>query len=203
MNMVESTRSRSRRTTGSIAAFQTAEKFLPAQGWRKIQPGALTFVYETMRTANLMLIFVTLMLWGCSIAQHSPGTAKLEPVRYRNEVNETNAGGKNLVMTFEELRRDEKTSTVKVTFRSGASVPSIMFIVRGFYDIANARHALYFANLKEWKAEDGGWMYLAGFSNDKTVDPYQYFGLPVSLPKLDAHNFMAVKDCDLLFKAQP
>jgi hypothetical protein len=142
------------------------------------------------------------MLCGCSRAQHSPGTAKLEPVLYRNEVNETNAEGKNLTMTFEELRRDEKTSTVKVTFKSGASVPSIMFIVRGFYDIANARHALYFANLKEWKAEDGGSMYLVGFSSDKTVDPYQYFGLPASLPKSKSQKFMSVQDFDKIFKDQ-
>src|SRR5688572_21682577 len=59
-----------------------------------------------------------------------------EPLR--REINEKNPGGKDLVMTFQELRRDEKTSTAKVTFVSGASVPSIMFIVRGFYDIARA-----------------------------------------------------------------
>ena len=46
-------------------------------------------------------------------------------------------------MSFEEVRRDEKTSLAKVTFVSGASVPSIMFIVRGFYDIAKARGATY------------------------------------------------------------
>ena len=153
-----------------------------------------------MRTTNLTLILIALMLCGCSRAQHSPGTAKLEPVLYRNEVNETNAEGKNLTMTFEELRRDEKTSTVKVTFKSGASVPSVVFIVRGCYDIANARHALYFANLKEWKAEDGGWMYLVGFSSDKTVDLWQYFNLPEPLPKSDTHEFMSVKDYDLIFE---
>src|ERR1035437_1745455 len=104
-----------------------------------------------MRTANLTFLLIAAILCGCSPAQPHPGAEKL----YRQEINETNAEGKNLTMTFEELSRDEKTSTVKVTFKSGASVPSIMFIVRGCYDIANARHALYFANLKEWKADDG------------------------------------------------
>jgi hypothetical protein len=155
-----------------------------------------------MRTANLTLLLIALILCGCSREKHSPGTAKFGSILYRNEVNETNAEGKNLMMTFEELRRDEKTSTVKVTFKSGASVPSIMFIARGCYDIANERHALYFANLKEWKAEDGGWMYLAGFSNDKTVDLWQYFNLAEPLPKSDTHNFMAVKDFDAIFKDQ-
>jgi hypothetical protein len=151
-----------------------------------------------MRTANLTFLLIAAILCGCSPAQPHPGAEKL----YRQEINETNAEGKNLTMTFEELSRDEKTSTVKVTFKSGASVPSIMFIVRGCYDIANARHALYFANLKEWKADDGGWMYLVGFSSDKTVDPYQYFGLPASLPKTAVHDFMAVKDYDKVFKDQ-
>ena len=155
-----------------------------------------------MRAANLMFILVALMVLGCSPAQHSSGTAKPEPVLYRNEIDETNAEGKNLTVAFEELRRDEKTSTVKVTFKSGASVPSIMSIVRGCYDLANARHAPYFANLKEWKAEDGGWMYLVGFSNDNTVDLWQYFNLPEPLPKSDVHDFMAVKDYDLIFRGQ-
>jgi len=121
---------------------------------------------------------------------------------HRREVNQKNPGGKDLVMTFEELRRDEKTSTAKVKHVSGASVPSIMFTVRGFYDIARARGATYFIKLKEWEDKDGGWMYLVGFSRDKNVDLQKYFGLTEPLPKNDEHEFMAVKDYDLIFKGQ-
>jgi len=49
---------------------------------------------------------------------------------YHREINEKNPGGKDLKMTVQEIRRDERTSIVKVTFESGASVPSIMVVVR-------------------------------------------------------------------------
>ena len=45
------------------------------------------------------------------------------------------------------------------------------------YDIAKARNAKYFVNLKEWNAPEGGRMYLVGFSNDKDVSIRDYFGL--------------------------
>ena len=80
-----------------------------------------------MRTLLLTTLFFSLTF--------QPATRAADAL-YHREVNQKNPGGKDLVMTFQELRRDDKTSTVKVTFVSGASVPSIMFIVRGFYDIA-------------------------------------------------------------------
>jgi hypothetical protein len=106
-----------------------------------------------------------------------------------------------MMMTFEELTRDEKTSTVKVTRSSGTSVPSAMFVLRGCYDIALARNAPYFINLKEWEAEDGSWMYLVGFSNDSSVDVARHFKLSEPLAK--TNRFLAVKDYDLIFKNQP
>jgi hypothetical protein len=121
---------------------------------------------------------------------------------YRREVNQKNPDGKDLVMTVEEVRRDEKTSTLKVTFTSGSSVPSIMLIVRGSYDIAQARSSRYFIKLKEWQADDGAWMYLVGFSNDKQVD-HKFFGLSEPLPKSDEHQFMAVEQFDPIFKGKP
>jgi hypothetical protein len=120
---------------------------------------------------------------------------------YRREVNEKSADptGKNLVITFQETRRDEKTSTAKVTFVTGASVPGSMFIMRCWYDVATARGAKYFIKLKEWKAEGGSRMYLMGFAQDKSVDPKEYFGLKESLPKSDEH-FFSVKQLEPFFK---
>jgi len=153
-----------------------------------------------MRAPTLIFFVIAAALFsGCAATQQHPANA---PTLYRREVNQKNPRGKDLVMTFEELRRDEKTSTVKVTFKSGASVPSIMFIVRGFYDIARARGARYFIKLKEWEDPSGGWMYLAGFSRDKNVEPQTYFGLTEPFPNDDEHGFMAVKDYDLVFKGQ-
>jgi len=105
-------------------------------------------------------------------------------------------------MAFEELRRDEKTSRVRVTFQSGSPVASSIFIMRGFYDIAQARHIPYFIKLKEWEENDDGWTLIVGYSRDKGVDPKRYFGLSERLPKDEEHEFAAVRDLDILFKSE-
>jgi hypothetical protein len=150
-----------------------------------------------MNKANLTLFSIAVLLVGCGTERRHSNP---EPTLYRLEVNETNSEGKAMVMTFEELSRDEKTSTVKVTRESGKTVPSVMFVVRGCYDIALARKASYFTNLKEWEGEDGGWMYLIGFSNDRSVDVAKYFNLSAPLTK--TNGFQSVKDYDLIFKNQ-
>src|SRR5262245_19567776 len=121
---------------------------------------------------------------------------------YRRDINQVNPGGKDLVMSFEEVRRDAKTSLVKVTYKSGASVASSMFIVRGCYEIARARGALYFIKLKEWEAEGGSRMYLVGFSTTKSISPTEYFGLTEPLPITTEHDFMSVQDFGRLFEPQ-
>ena len=121
-------------------------------------------------------------------------------VLHRREINQKNPGGKDLVMTFEEIRRDEKTSTAKVTFVSGAAMHSSLFVMRGFYDIAQARRAPYFIQLKEWEGKDGAWMYLVGFSHDKGVDPKKYFDLTDLVPTGSKHEFETAADFDTVFK---
>jgi hypothetical protein len=119
---------------------------------------------------------------------------------HRREVNEKNPGGKDLVMTAQELRRDERTSEVKITYRSGASVPSAMFIVHAFYDIARERKAAYFIKLKESKAADGDTVFLVGFSKTDKVAPATYF----DVPRLDpATEFMSVEDFAMIFGNAP
>lgn len=126
---------------------------------------------------------------------------------YHREVNEKNPGGIDLKMNVQELSRDEKTSTVKVTTVSGSPMPTIMVISRAFYDIARARGAKYFCNLKEWDDKKGARMYLVGFSNDKNVNLIKYFKLTEPLSKPDDndtndHEFLSVKDFDLIFKGE-
>lgn len=148
--------------------------------------------------ATVGLLLGAMMACGCgSEGRH----ADKEPALHRLTVNQTNAVGKNLVITFEELRRDEQTSIVKVKRVSGTSVASALFVTRGCYDIAQARKAAYFITLKEWEGEDGGWMYLIGFSNDRSVDVAGYFNLSEPLAK--TNGFQSVKDYDLIFKNQP
>ena len=119
---------------------------------------------------------------------------------HRREVDQKNPGGKDLVMSFEEVSRDERTSLARVTYKSGGSVGASMFVVRGFYDIARARGAAYFIKLKEWSAADGAQMYLVGFSNDKNVPPAEYFGLAAPLP--GEIRFMSVEQFSGIFGAR-
>ena len=91
---------------------------------------------------------------------------------YHNEVSvKSSTGGKDLIMTFDEVERHEKFSVVKVRHTSGASVPSIMFLTKGVYEMAKRRGVGYFTNLKEWTDAEGNWLYKIGFSNDGKVDP--------------------------------
>lgn len=124
------------------------------------------------------------------------GSSAIADGLIKREVNQVNPGGKNLIISFAEVRRDEKVSTARVVFVSGASVPSSMFIMRGFYEIARARGATHFIKLKEWRAEDGNTMFLVGFANSGNINAMEYFNLsePIDV------KFMAVSNLDLMFK---
>jgi hypothetical protein len=122
---------------------------------------------------------------------------------HRREVRDKARDGRDIVMIFEELQRDEKTSTVRFKSVGGGSVGSAMFEVRGNYDIAKARGAACFINLKGWRGEDGAWMYLIGFAPDKNVDPETYFNLKEPLPADKRRQFHSVEDYEPLFKGQP
>jgi serine/threonine protein kinase len=111
--------------------------------------------------------------------------------------------GRDMVMIFEELQRDEKTSIVTVKSVGGGSVGSSMFDVRGNYEIAKARGAACFINLKAWEGKDGAWMYLTGFAPNKDMDPTTYFDLKEPLPAEKRHQFLSIKDYAPLFNRQP
>ena len=92
-----------------------------------------------------------------------------KPELYVTEVQESD-GPKPLKMRLEEIEREPKYSIVQVTRSGGASVPSIMFVVRGMWEIARRRDAAYFINLKEWSPEDGKWLYKVGFAETDQTD---------------------------------
>ncbi len=74
----------------------------------------------------------------------------------------TDGRGKSLVMTFDEVARYDRYSIVKVRRTSGASVPSVMFVVHGLYEMAKIRGDKYFINLKEWTDAEGDWYLFSG-----------------------------------------
>jgi len=86
-------------------------------------------------------------------------------------------GDTNSLIQIEELERDANTSKLRMTHQKmGSSVGSSMFIVRGIYEVAKARGAEYFINLKEWDDKEGGRIYVTGFTNTKDADLKQEFG---------------------------
>lgn len=108
------------------------------------------------------------------------------------QVSQKNPGGKDLEMVFREVRRDDRTSLAKVTYRSGASVPSAVFVMCGFSDTAKARRAQYFINLKEWDGPDGDRMYLIGFSNERNISIPEYFQFTERPSVPDRHELLSV-----------
>jgi hypothetical protein len=139
--------------------------------------------------------------------KRAPGLATPPPAPaaplIRREMRDKTRDGRDIVMTFEELQRDEKTSTVKVKTVNGGSVGSAMFEVRSNWDIAKARGAAYFINLKSWQGENGEWMSLIGFAPDKNVDPKTYFDLKEPLPPDKRLLFLSVSAYERIFKDQP
>jgi hypothetical protein len=86
-------------------------------------------------------------------------------------------GDTNCLMKIVELERNANTSKLRLTYRKmGSSVGSSMFIMRGVYEVAKARGAEYFINLKEWDDQKGGRIYIAGFTNTKDADLKKEFG---------------------------
>ena len=141
---------------------------------------------------------------GTGAGPEQPQSSEKPPTKlHRRDVNQKDPDGKDLVMTFEELRRDEKTSTATVKSVGGGSVGSAMFVMRGAFDIAKARGAAWFVNLKEWEGENGARMYLIGFSQEKIVNPQEYFGLKEPLADDPKHRFFAVSAYERIFKDQP
>ena len=58
----------------------------------------------------------------------------------------TSENGKKLNMTFRELEREANWSLVEVTFTSGGSVASSMFILRGMCGVMRSRAEHYFTS---------------------------------------------------------
>ena len=117
---------------------------------------------------------------------------------YRSEVKDRQYGGKPLVMEVQEQSRDKRTSTVKVTFHSGASMPSALYIAKCISEIGKARDAKYFVILKEWESDDGAQMYRVGFVQEPVADAAAYFGEPVVASGQNLPQYLSIEDLDKL-----
>jgi len=109
------------------------------------------------------------------------------------------------LMKIVELERDTNTSKLRLTYKKmGSSVGSSMFIMRGFYEVAKARGAEYFVNLKEWDDKNGGRIYIAGFTNTKNADLRKEFGEEYSYENEydQKRGFMSVSQLKMFFERQ-
>ena len=121
---------------------------------------------------------------------------------FKREVNEKNPGGKDLKMTFEETSRDGDVSTVKVGFTSGASVASMMFIVKCACEMAKERKMPYFIKLKEWVEKDGSLRLRYGFTKTDREDPVKLFKLSEPVPDTPGSGYLEVKTYEALFEEE-
>jgi hypothetical protein len=110
-------------------------------------------------------------------------------------------GDTNYLMRIEELERNGNVSKLKLTYeKMGSSVGSSMFIMRGFYEVAKSRGTEYFINLKEWDDEDGGRMYIGGFTDDDSTPANEYGEEFASTNKYgQKRNYMSVSQCNMLW----
>ena len=141
-----------------------------------------------MRTHYTSFIVSIILLCSAFVAHGSD--------LYHQEIKVKAKEGKDLIMVLDEVESHDRFTIIKVKHTSGASVPSIMFLVKGFCEIAKLRKADYFINLKEWTDEEGNWIYKIGFSSDSSVNPLTYFGDDIDRSK--DLEFMSVKDYDFL-----
>lgn len=154
-----------------------------------------------MRTVSASLVsLATLLVVGCSGSASSGGPQRPKGVDelYSAEVNEKAATGKDLIMRFDEVERRAGASVVRVWHQAGASVPSVMFVVKGCYEMAKLRGAKYFVNIKEWRDEQGNWMYVVAFTSTKNVDLKRLYGDDCQAA-ITEDSFMSVEAYDLLW----
>ena len=145
--------------------------------------------------ATIAFLAVALLTSGCA-------NEAAKPTSMLVQVSSADYGDTKCMMKIVELERNAKTSRLRLTYKKmGSSVGSSMFIMRGFYEVAKARGAEYFTNLKEWDDPDGGRIFIAGFTDTKNANIHDEFGKEFSLTNDygQARGYMSVSQCNLLW----
>ena len=122
----------------------------------------------------MMKAIWTVAVVGILIAYHAEAATNATSLV---QVDSTDFGDTNCFMKIVEVERNANTSKLRLTYQKlGSSVGSSMFICRGFYEVAKARGAEYFINLKEWDDPSGDRVFIAGFTNTTDADLQKEFG---------------------------
>ena len=147
----------------------------------------------------MLLLVLALAANGCD--QRDGGESR-ESNLIVLDSEETGSAGLN--MRLEELSRTRNSSSVRVTYQEGDSVPSSLFIVRGLYEIAKDRGFSYWLTLDRNKDSDGNTMYVVGFTNEEDPDIAAEFGDQYSdLNQNDPmHQIQSLEEYDILFNPE-
>ena len=110
--------------------------------------------------------------------------------------------GKTLKMEFREIERKVDESIVRVTFSSGGSVSSSMFVLKGSCAIAKSREAKFFRYVSETDGTGDEWVNTIAFATSPN-DPSLKIPSP-PMPVLEdedeafANGVFSFSDCQLL-----
>jgi hypothetical protein len=107
----------------------------------------------TVATNRIFAIAAALALGACA----STGLVEMKVKQ------DASGAGKPLEMVFREIERESNALIAEVTYVSGASVPSSMFIMRGVCKIVRARGAKYFSSQKVFGEFAGNTRYRISF----------------------------------------
>lgn len=123
--------------------------------------------------------FLTVIILGFAVVSSHGGTDSNAVTLV--QIDSKDFGDTNSLFKIVEFERNTNISKLRLTknimaHQKMGSVGSSMFIMRGLYEIAKARGAEYFINLKEWDEKDGSWIYIVGFTNAQDADLKNEFG---------------------------
>jgi hypothetical protein len=97
---------------------------------------------------QLETIMIFKSIIACTLLTAATAVSAAPPL-YRLQVAEPKGeSAKPLNMVYQEISRTDEVSLVEVTYVSGASVPSSMFILRGDCGVAKARGKRYFKTVQ-------------------------------------------------------
>jgi hypothetical protein len=129
---------------------------------------------------NYKANFVATLLAACLWTAHAA-----ESLVHLEAKGQTVENGKTIDMEFTEVERRSDASIVQVLLRSGGSVSSSLFILRGMCSVARARKELYFRSTR-LPAPEG--RYIVRFPRD----------VPSTSEAAPAGEVFSVAQCDRL-----
>jgi hypothetical protein len=145
-----------------------------------------------MRILHMLLVLAALFIY---LTPTRAATAT--DLVYMEAQSEPAENGKILKMIFRETERNSEQSIAQVTFESGGSVSSSLFIIKGFCKIAKSRKSKYFRKLSESENSNGLWIYTVGFAKTRT-SPSLKIPMPQDRNPDEEEEIFSTRDCKLL-----